>query len=316
MRSDIQCCAEFLRLLGPEDEAVTAFYRDVVGLPVMRSYPGIQMLWCGEDIAFELKYDTPDVPEPDPRTAALSCASAGKITSALFVPVLRTYDLDATRARLVAAGFPPVLDEAGEHGRAIYVVGPDGRPTGFQFRDAGSPLAVDAEALRRWEAGEQGLPNTGPMAPELQDLSRIVLHASDVARSSAFYAGALGLDDVVDEGDARLHSLGDTTLLQISPGGAERPVPADRFEAASAFLLRCHDLAGLTRDALAAGARPVGEEIVYVTGPGVDVRIRYLADPDGAVVGLIQRTDDGGGEEDVEAMRRWAARASSGAARA
>ena len=297
MRSDIQCCAEFLRLLGPEDEAVTAFYRDVVGLPVMRSYPGIQMLWCGEDIAFELKYDTPDVPERDPRTAP-------------FVPVLRTHDLDATRARLVAAGFPPVLDEAEEHGRTIYVVGPDARPTGFQYRDPGSPLAADAEALRRWEAGRPALPNTGPLAPELQYLSRIVLHSSDVARSSAFYAGALGLDDVDVDGESRLHSLGDTTLLQISPGGRESAVPADRFEAASAFLLRCHDLAGLTRDAVAAGARPVGEEIVYVTGPGVDVRIRYLADPDGAVVGLIQRTDSGGGEEDYEAMRRWAARSS------
>lgn len=295
MRSDVQCCAEFLRLLGPEDEGVTAFYRDVVGLPVMRSYPGIQMLWCGEDIAFELKYDTPDVPEPDPRTAT-------------FVPVLRSHDLDATRARLVAGGYPPVLEEASEHGRTLYVVGPDRRPTGFQHRDAGSPLAADAEALRRWRAGEQGLPNTGPMAPELQYLSRIVLHASDVARSSAFYAEALGLDDVETEGDARLHSLGDTTLLQISPGGAARPVPADRFEAASAFLLRCHDLAGLTRDAMAAGARPVGEEVVYVTGPDAEVRIRYLADPDGAVVGLIQRTDSGGGEEDFEAMRRWAAR--------
>lgn len=295
MRSDLQCCAEFLRLLGPEDEAVTTFYRDAVGLPVMRSYPGIQMLWCGEDIAFELKYDTPDVPEPDPRTAQ-------------FVPVLRSYNLDATRARLTAAGYPPVLEEEGEHGRGFTVVGPDRRPTGFQYRSPDSPLAADREALRRWRAGEQGLPNTGAMAPELQYLSRIVLHASDVARSSAFYASALGLDDVETEGDARLHSLGDTTLLQISPGGPVRSVPADRFEAASAFLLRCHDLAGLTHDAVAGGARPVGDEIVYVTGPDADVRIRYLADPDGAVVGLIQRTDAGGGEEDFEAMRRWAAR--------
>ncbi|HEU0103459.1 MAG TPA: VOC family protein [Mycobacteriales bacterium] len=296
MRSDVQSSAEFLRLPGVSPDGVTEFYRDVVGLPSMRSYPGIEMLWGGEDAAFELKYETTPDPsdESDPATAQL-------------IPVLRSYDLAATRERLAAAGHPPVLEQERHGAQTFYVLGPDGLLTGFTFRDPASTLPADVEALRRWTSGARRLPNTPPMAPELQYVCRIVLHASDVARSSAFYRDAYGLDLVAEEAKSRVHTLGDTAVLEIAPGGEQRPVPADRFSVKGTFLLRCHDLDALTRDAFAAGARSVGDEIFYDVG----VRIRYLADPDGAVAGFIQRTDAGGGEEDFEANRRWASRASA-----
>ncbi len=293
-RPGLQSVAEFMRHPGLSQSGITEFYTSVVGLPVLRSYPSIVMLWAGEDLAFELKYDT----EPVSGVEATP-------DDAQYIPIFRTYDMDLTRERLSQAGYAPVWDHKDAVAHTFYVKGPDGLLTGFQYRNPGSTLAADVEALRRRNLGPVCLEGIDPMPDDLQYMSRIVLRSPDVSRTSRHLDDVFGFDRVAEEGDSAIHALGDTVVLEVAPGGSSRPAPADRNEVSGALLLRVHDLDDLVVDALDAGAVTVGEPIEFEGG----VKIRYFALPCGAVVGFVQRGWAGDGVEDREAARRWAERA-------
>lgn len=296
MREGLQSVAEFMRHPGTDQTGITEFYTGAVGLPVLRAYPTIVMLWAGEDLAFELKYDT-DPTAPD----------SSRPEAAQYLPIFRTYDLDVTRRRLTEAGHPPVWEGADDGGATFVVAGPDGLLTGFQYRNPDSGLAADIEAHRRFGHGPISLDGVAPMPPELQYLSRVVLRAPDVDRTSRYLEACFGLDRVATEGRSTIHSLGDTVVLEVAPGGSLRSPPADRNDVSGALLLRVHDLEDLAVDAAAAGAVAVGVPIEFPSG----VRIRYYVEPGGAVIGFVQRGYAGDGVEDREAARRWADRRST-----
>lgn len=289
MRLGYQSCHSFIRRPNVPAALLTPFYEDVLGLPVIRPVGEMVTFWAGEDLCFEIKCD--DVIRPaqdDPATAQL-------------LPVLRTHDLEATLRRLAGHQVYPVARSESSAAQRVWVQAPDGRLVGLEERDRASRLAADVEALRRWDAGQVRLDGVGPLPPEVQYLHRIVLRVHDVERVSGFYAGVLGLDRVAEEGGCALHSLGDTVLLEIAPGGEVRDPPGDRAEVADIVITRIHDLDRFLMDMAALGVARCGETIHFETG----TRAAYVCDPEGNLFGVQQRTLWGEYPEDLEADRRW-----------
>jgi catechol-2,3-dioxygenase len=297
VRSDYQSLAYLMRRpTGCTTAQLTPFYSDVVGLPLVRDHDPAMLFWAGEDLIFEIKVDdAPGFEATDPATAAC-------------LPVFRSHDLDVTLQRLAAAGYPPVALEDEAHGRTAWILGPDRLLTGFSERSADSPLAADAEALRRWRSGPVPLRGVAPLAPDLQYMSRIVRRVADVDAVVAFHRDVLGLDVVATEGDSVLLDLGDTVLMQVSPGGSARSLPADRAELPDTIITRVHGFGGFVDDLTTAGAPWIGERVRYFTG----TELAYTADPEGWVVGFEDRTSWGDFVEDLEAERRWELLVASG----
>jgi catechol 2,3-dioxygenase-like lactoylglutathione lyase family enzyme len=176
-------------------------------------------------------------------------------------------------------------------------------PIGFEQRSASSPLAADTEALRRWNSGDTTtLSGVGPLAPELQYLSRVRRRVADLDRAAAFYRDIVGFDSVGTDGAALVFSMGDTVLLELIPGGAARPTPASRAERPDSFISRIHGFDEYVERLTADGVTWVGEQIRYSTGSN----LAYFADPEGLPVGIESRTLWGNYPDDIEAERRWA----------
>lgn len=289
MRADHQALAYVMRRparLSPAQ--LTPYYADVVGLPVVADHGSVVQHWMGENSLLKVTYGD----DPPPWT--------DDVLAAPFVPVLRSHDLDATVARLTAAGLPPVATVDGSGGRTVFVVGPDRLPIGVEQRRADSSWAADVRARRQWADGPFRLGDLPPLPPDLHHLSRLLLRVPDVAETTDFYAGGLGLDVLGAEDGAQLLDLGEDVTLVVAPGGAPRPAPAARSQVPDSMTLRVHDLAALLADLEAVGVRPIGPVDEYRTG----TRMTYVCDPAGTLVGLAQRADTGD-VEDVEATRRW-----------
>ena len=234
---------------------------------------------------FEIKGDDDPIPEPDP------------IESRALLPIFRSYDLEATAARFAAAGYAVEREELTPHVRTLWFRGPDGMPIGFEQRERDSPFAADAEALRRWEAGEATpLEGASSLAGELQYLSRARRRVSDLERAAAFYLDVAGFDAVGTEDDAVVFSMGDTVLLELRPGGSRRPLPKDRSEVAEAFIGRIHGFDSYIDELNSAGATWIGEQIRYSTGSN----LAYFADPDGMPIGVESRTLWGNYPDDLK----------------
>lgn len=290
MHPDFQSLAYFMRRPTNREAAeLVPFYRDVIGMPVVRDYGSTVLFWAGEDLIFEIKCD--DHPERnDTAPTASPC-----------LPIFRSHDLDATRARLSARGYQPVDEQSDALSRTLYILGPDELLLGFQERSPRSQFGADREALRRWQEGRTRLADLPPMPPDLQYLSRIVSHVQDVAAVSAFYQNVLGLDLVATDEGSVLHSLGDTVILQIAPGGVSREVPPDRGALPNSIIVRMHNFDRYVAELASRGARFSGEIIRYHTGTS----LAYVSDPEGNLTGLEERTLWGSYVEDVEAERRW-----------
>ncbi len=283
------------RTAGKTMAEVAPFYETVIGLPRVRAYGDVLiLLWAGEDLIFELKTDDPAGVQSDPASAAC-------------IPVFRTHDLEATRARMAAHGYAPVSEEISEFGRTLFYRGPDDLITGFEERAEGSPLRADQQGLAAWRAGAARLADMPSLPGGLHYLSRVIRRVRDVEAVGHFYGNVFGLESVGREGASRLFSLGDTVILEIAPGGESRLAPADRGQLPDSFILRIHDfdtaLAGLE----ARGAPFNGDLIVFEE----TTRLRYVADPEGQLTGVEERGLIRDYVEDVEADRRWRARKSN-----
>lgn len=289
MHATYQSCHSFIRRPDVPAAVLTPFYHTVLGLPVIRPVGEMVTFWAGEDLCFEIKCDSTDRGEHrDPSRAQT-------------LPIMRSHDLAATERRLARHGVTSVHRSSSPAGHRIWVEGPDRHLFGFEERAADSALAADREAQRRWRAGETRLPGVGELPPDLHYLSRILLHVRDVAAVSTFYDSSFGLDRVAKEGESVLHSLGDTMLLEIAPGGEPKPVPGDRTEVANILMTRVRDLDAFVADMARVGAPQAGDTIEFFTGS----RAAYFADPEGNLLGVQQRTLWGSYPEDVEAERRW-----------
>ncbi|MCS6801515.1 MAG: VOC family protein [Chloroflexota bacterium] len=266
----------------PALEQTAAFYREVVGLPLLRTEGETQLFWAGESMIFAVGAGG-TLPPPYTDRAETTC-----------IPVFRCLDLASVLARILAAGRPILNDRQLIHGRLVYIVDPSGNVTGFQERSRTSPRPEDREAFRRLERGAPLLPGVSPLPPDLYGLGWVVSWFQDEARAIRFYRDVVGLPDSGNtvHGGGALLSLGPTVLLDAKGGGRVQPAAADRFAANNLFILRVDDLDREVDRLRAHGVRFVHDP--FQTDEGT---FAYFADPEGQLVGLhAPHTPRAGGE--------------------
>jgi predicted enzyme related to lactoylglutathione lyase len=271
----IQGLGWFVRRTAGDPLALAAFYEAAVGLRAVRPpREGFRnrMLWAGDIAMFE--------------TAARTASAEGAARTGDLVPVFRARDYDAAKAAALAAGARLQREETAS-GRAAYLLDPDGLPFGLWQAPADPIFAPDILADEIWRAGGVALPGIAMPPPAIQDLASVNLKAADPIALAGFYRAALELDLLgppAPEGAAL--GFGRTCILELLPGGVERPPPRDRDEVPDVFILRVYDLDWLELRIARAGARIVNR--MSITGG----RLIYALDPEGHLFGLQQRTPD------------------------
>ena len=298
MRASIQGLSWYVRR-GLHHEAPGYYYRDVVGLPLYghtAAWPdwadrgALFIFRCGAAMELEFlrgEVQAPEVSEPE---------------LAPIVPIWRSVDLDATRARLEAGGARVIADRDGCFGRTVYVAVPGGYLDGIRQAPAGTGDPIDTAAAAEHAAGGARVNGIAEMPRELQDIGWIELHVADVAAELAFYRDVVGLELLEDRGaEGAMLYLGDLGRLQLSPGGRTESVVEDRALAPDMWMLRVHDLDGLVADLDAAGVRWINRPFEMTGGT-----LAYFVDPEGHIVGIQDHGDDGRVQEQ-EAATRWAA---------
>jgi predicted enzyme related to lactoylglutathione lyase len=258
----------------PEPAATAAFYRDVVGLPLLRTHGDTQMFWAGETMVFCVGAGGRQPPRFADRTET-TC-----------IPVFRCVALDSVIARVRAAGRPVINDRQLVQGRLVYILDPSGNVTGFQERYRFSTRAADQEAFRQLDAGTNVLPAVAPMPPDLYGLGWVVCWFEDEARAIAFYREIVGLPESGNpvHGDGALLSLGRTVLLDAKGGGRRQTPAVDRRDASNLFILRVSSLDTEVERLRARGVQFVHEPFATAGG-----KLAYFTDPEGQLIGLQER---------------------------
>lgn len=287
MAGSIQGLGWFVRR-SADPPKLSAFYRDVVGLSVLRSSPTVTMFWAGESTVIEVNIGG----SPNPVYTDRSQAPC--------VPIFRVHGYEHTKARLEAAGVTFINDITREFNRLGYFLDPDGNVTGIQDRNRLSPRAADHEAWRRWDAGETTMPGAEPLAPDIQHLGWVVNRYENRDAMVQWYQDVVGLKMGVPP---IMLDLGDTILFEGAEGCPPQPIPADRQEVSNTFILRVHGIDDVVADLKAKGVHFVNE-IFEIPGG----RLAYFTDPEGHLVGLQERNSASERAEDYEAIRRWEAR--------
>jgi len=282
----------------PTGSNLVNFYRDVVGLPLLRTYGAApaDLYWGGEASIFE----TVEIagkglaPEPDADAASL-------------VPIFRTPDLAAALAELNGKGLSAARLQEGARGLEAYFLDPVGRLFALREAPLDSLRPEDVEARRRLRRGEAFNPGCGPMPPSIQELGWIVRRCADLDRQTLFYEQALKLPRLSDLDDRRRFDLGDNVVLELAPGGRALADAAERYDNTDAVILRASDTPALRRSAVQHHGRVVTEKLnIYWAD------LAFIADPEGGVFGLEQAFHPGeyapgrlALSENLEALRRW-----------
>ncbi|GIW06511.1 MAG: hypothetical protein KatS3mg060_1316 [Dehalococcoidia bacterium] len=291
MRDNFQGIGWFARK-SPDPHPTIDFYRDVMGLPGIRGRAYSQMFWVGDTTVLWVSIGGTRPPVYTDRSQAP------------LIPVFRCHGIQTTIDRLTAAGVTFINDFRPEpYNRLAYFLDPSGNVTGLQERSRESPRPQDREAWRRWDAGETRVEGLPPLPPDIQELGWVVLRVTDLARSTAFYRDVVGFPLVHERPGGAMFSLGETVLMDIQPGGEPQPPFADRKDANNCVIMRVHGLDELADEMAAKGVQFVNPPF---DGSG---RLAYFTDPDGILWGLQERLPGSPRPEDIEAERRWAARA-------
>lgn len=278
----------------PDPEPTIAFYRDVLGLPVLRSNPGESaMLWTGETSVLWITTGGSRPPEYTDRAQQAS------------VPIFRCRGIDDVEQRVVASGARILQSGTTHDSRLTYFVDPSGNITGLQER-AGHMLRIeDQEANRRWAAGRPAIPGAPALPDDIQGLDWVLMFGVDPRGTTIpFYRDVLGLD--LTDPQAGMLWLGETALLGQLGGGSAQPIPSDRAEVNNGIILRVHGIEELVADLKAKGVRFVND--LFPARRGNNNQLAYFVDPEGRLMGLQQRGIPVERVEDEEAERRWAAR--------
>lgn len=290
MRDSIVGLGWFVRRTN-DVEGLTRFFRDVVGLPVLREHGGIAQLWAGEATVFEIAPGGRPNPEYTDRAQSPS------------VPIFRVHGIRGTIQRLRDAGVRFINEFERDHNHLAYFLDPLGNVTGLQERYRTSDRAEDREAWRRCDARETRIEGVGPLPPDIQHIGWVVFRSLDVPAQIAFYRDVVGLDIAVSYSDTNaLLSLGDGVLLELSPGSSPQPRPSDRSEVTNTPVLRVRNLDEMVADLKAKGVHFVNDIFAIPFG-----RIAYFVDPENHLMGLQERSPESDRVEDVEARRRWGA---------
>lgn len=296
MRSSIQGMSWYVRR-GLHHETPGYYYRDVLHLPLYghtaawRDWAdrGAMFIFrCGAAMELEFlkgEVEPTEVTEPE---------------AVPIVPIFRSFDLDATVSRLLAAGTKVLADREGPFGRTVYVSVPGGFVDGLRQAPTGSADPIDRAAEAEHQAGGARVNGIAAMPADVLDIGWIELHVAHVATEVAFYRDVVGLEVLGDRGgDGAMLYLGDLGRLQLSPGGrAEIPV-TDRALALDMWMLRVHGLDALVADLDEAGVRWINRPFEMTGG-----MLAYFADPEGHIVG-IQTHDNDGRIQEIEAAERW-----------
>lgn len=121
-------------------ERSKAFYRDVVGFPLVSEREGGAMFDLGETVLLDIQPGGSPQPPIADRKEANNCV------------MMRVHRLDELAAALLAKGVRFVNPPFDGSGRLAYFTDPDGILWGLQERLPTSPRAEDIEAARRWAA--------------------------------------------------------------------------------------------------------------------------------------------------------------------
>jgi predicted enzyme related to lactoylglutathione lyase len=275
----------------PDPLPTVAFYRDVMGLPLLRGKADSGMFWAGETSTFWVNPggETPPV---------YTDRSQSQCT-----PVFRVHGLPRVMARLESGGARFINDIQMQEGRIAYFLDPSGNVTGIQERLRTSSRAEDQEAFRRWEAGETRIEGIPQLPEDIQSLGWVMVRCQDVQAQVAFYRDVLGMHP-----GGRLGIMlgpGETQLFEFMADGEPQPVPADRKAVSNAPIIRVAALDPVAAALDAAGVRWVNPPFSNdATG-----RLAYFVDPENRLVGLQERTPVSERPEDLEAARRRAAAA-------
>lgn len=286
MRPGIYGLGWFIRR-SPDHEHLTAFYHDVVGLPVIRR-GNLTAFWAGETAVLEVSYGGERQPEYRDRADVPT------------IPVFRVLSLERVVDGLKARGVK-FLNEPFEkpHALLAYFLDPSGNVTGIVERRRTSDRPEDIEAFRRWDRGRLSIPGVDPLPPHFQHLGWVILRCQDQQGIVEFYQDAIGLDFVHKTDRSTFLSFGDVERLEIATGSTPQPAPADRMQASNSFLLRVDNVDRQMDEMVKRGAAVVNEPFDIPGG-----RLGYLVDPEGHVFGLQQRNADTTRPEDKEAAAR------------
>lgn len=290
MKNGIQGLGWILRRT-PNIPRLAAFYRDVVGLPVLRDSETAVVLSLGETVVMEIGQGPIENPDYTDR-AESPCTIVFRIDS-----------FDAVIAKLRNGGARVVNEPFSiPSGRIAYLADIEGNVFGIQERERTSTAGEDVEAFRRLDSGEVGLPG-GPALPAgFQNLGWVVFRCVELERELAFYRDVVGLESNSHGTRNAMLMLGDVCVLELAMGGSIQPVPSDRAEVATLPMLRVDDIDAMTARLKAQGVHFVNEPFDLPGG-----RVGYFVDPEGHTVGIHTRSAESMRIEDVAVRERLAA---------
>lgn len=277
-------------------ERLAQFYRDVLGLPLLRGQQPVFMFWAGETLVFELKSDEAPVNhrETDPHTAPC-------------VPVFLVHRLDRLLKRLTASGVDVIQDLLIENGREAFVLDPDQQLIGFREISADSLHPTEAEAQEQHGSATTFDPGCAAMPSDIKKLGWITCRYRDPIKAARFYEHVIGLEPIAERLNRHCFNFGDGTVLEIAEGGPELALPSDRTEVTNSYILRLQQTGPFRRRLEKLGVPWPNSHIQWKRA-----HLAYFADPENHIVGVEERYHPSkyppGVEaypEDLEAERRY-----------
>jgi predicted enzyme related to lactoylglutathione lyase len=277
-----------------DPQGLAAFYRDVIGLPLLRTHGTTTVFWCGETVVMGINSGG----RPQPRYSDRSEAPS--------MPIFRVHSMERTTMQLRERGVEFVNEPFDIGGGVLaYIRDPGGHITGLQERSESSDRPQDVEWRKRRDAGELSVLNAPNFDGHIAGLGWIVVRCTDLAAEIEFYCDTLGFEVILSGERAALLALGGTLILEIALGCPPQPIPTDRAEVPDTFLLRVDDSDTLAAQLERTGVHRIGEIHRTEDGGGT---IHYFLDPENHLFGIQSRTKASERVEDVEARRRRALR--------
>lgn len=272
MKRAVQGLGWFLRRTK-EPVRLGAFYTESLGLPRLRSWQLDEhagaMLWAGQVGVLE--------------TNVLAESAICDPGQSQCIPIFRTYDPEATRARIAAAGGRLDRAESDDRGTTHMFTDPDGYPFGVEFVEDVSKTELDARLAAAWETGPDSLPGGVGIDGFVQSLSRVIHLTPDPESEADFLVELLGLSRLPSVSGHPLLSLGTTTLLEVQHSNVTLTRPTDRLSVPDSWIVREY-----SHEALASAARDLaGDPVDSLQFKGGE--LEYFCTPSNRLFGFQER---------------------------
>ncbi len=244
MRTGVQSLGWYV-LRAPDPVPLIRFYRDIIGLGVLRGRetPPRQasaMMWAGGTTVFEPNRLTRDaVPPPD------------SLNAAPYVPMFRSRDVSVTLDRLAD------LRVEDERDGVTYYRDPLGFFFGITAADSRAPDRMDSDTGQPLQVPD----SDAPLADDILDLGVLDVRGDDPEALHTFYAETLKLNRL---SNTEL-DMGDGAVMRFVEGPAAPGPQADDREAVPMVpVFRLYGYDAFVEHVTAVGARPLQE--VELTG--------------------------------------------------